>query len=252
MNWQSSRVKWPTLQPRHQPGERDLRRVGRAAEHRFAEEGAAELDAVEPADEVALAVARCQHSIEWAWPAAWRLRVACSIALLIQVSSRSAQARTTSSKARVAGDGEAARAQPPARASASSGSRSSGRIARLARLDPEDVVGVAAVGHREDARGIALQQQARIERGAHRRRHRDARSRDAFIADRRRVARGHASAGVHAAMAHRARKVEARRCGARQERIASRNVCGPVTCARCAGEISGPGHGPLNQQVGDR
>jgi hypothetical protein len=39
----------------------------------------------------------------------------------------------------------------------------------VAGLDPENVVGIAAVGHRENARRIALQQQARIERRAHRR-----------------------------------------------------------------------------------
>jgi hypothetical protein len=33
----------------------------------------------------------------------------------------------------------------------------------VARLDPEQVVGVAAVGHRKDARSITLQQQARVE-----------------------------------------------------------------------------------------
>jgi hypothetical protein len=33
----------------------------------------------------------------------------------------------------------------------------------VARLDPEKVVGVAAVGHREDPSGITLQQQARVE-----------------------------------------------------------------------------------------
>ena len=39
-------------QPRDQPGERDLRRVGRAADHAFAEERAAERQAVEPADQL--------------------------------------------------------------------------------------------------------------------------------------------------------------------------------------------------------
>ena len=39
----------------------------------------------------------------------------------------------------------------------------------LARLDPEDIGGVAAVGHREYPGGIALQEQARIKHGGHRR-----------------------------------------------------------------------------------
>ena len=37
----------------------------------------------------------------------------------------------------------------------------------VARLDPEDVAGVAAVGHRENAGGIAPEQQPRIEAFAH-------------------------------------------------------------------------------------
>ena len=37
-------------QPRDQPGQRDLRRIGDAADHRFAEERAAQRKAVEPAD----------------------------------------------------------------------------------------------------------------------------------------------------------------------------------------------------------
>jgi hypothetical protein len=42
------------LQPRDQPGERDLRGVAAAREHAFAEEGAAERDAVEAAGELAV------------------------------------------------------------------------------------------------------------------------------------------------------------------------------------------------------
>src|SRR6185503_18982816 len=33
----------------------------------------------------------------------------------------------------------------------------------VTRLDPEQLIGIAAVGHREDPRGITLQQQARVE-----------------------------------------------------------------------------------------
>ena len=38
----------------------------------------------------------------------------------------------------------------------------------VAWLDPEDFAGVAAVGHRENPRGIALEEQARIEDTGHR------------------------------------------------------------------------------------
>ena len=54
MNWQSSKVKWPTLQPGDQPGEGDLRSIGHAAEHRFAEEGPAQLHAIEAADQLSI------------------------------------------------------------------------------------------------------------------------------------------------------------------------------------------------------
>ena len=54
MNWQSSRRKPPTFKPRDQPGERHLRGVARRREHRFAEEGGAELDAVKAADQRAV------------------------------------------------------------------------------------------------------------------------------------------------------------------------------------------------------
>ena len=39
-------------QPRHQMHQRDLRGVARGVKHALAEEGAAEADAIEPADEV--------------------------------------------------------------------------------------------------------------------------------------------------------------------------------------------------------
>jgi len=43
------------LQASDEPGEGDLRCIGRAAEHAFAEEGSAELDAIEAADELVTA-----------------------------------------------------------------------------------------------------------------------------------------------------------------------------------------------------
>jgi hypothetical protein len=42
------------LQPRDQPGQRDLRRIAARREHAFAEKGGAEIDSVEAADERAL------------------------------------------------------------------------------------------------------------------------------------------------------------------------------------------------------
>ena len=42
------------LQPRDEPGERGLGGIGGAAEHRFAEEGATEAHAINPADQYAV------------------------------------------------------------------------------------------------------------------------------------------------------------------------------------------------------
>ena len=147
------------LEARDQPGERDLRRVGRAAEHAFAEEGAAELHAVEAADQrvavphldrmgVARAVER-EHRV---------LELGVDPGLLA-VGAGGDHAGEIA----VAGDREPARAERPAERA-----RDVEAVERddraVARLDPEQLVRVAAVGHREDAGGIALKQQARVER----------------------------------------------------------------------------------------
>ena len=105
MNWQSSRVKPPTLSRATSQASATFDASVIAAEHAFAEEGAAELHAVEPADQL---VRQASTSIEWAWPIAWSASVARSISVLIQVSSRSAQALITAAKVAVAGDREAA------------------------------------------------------------------------------------------------------------------------------------------------
>ena len=53
MNWQSSKREIADLEPRDQPRQRDLRRIASAAEHALAEKGAAELHAIDSADQVA-------------------------------------------------------------------------------------------------------------------------------------------------------------------------------------------------------
>ena len=140
------------LQARDEPGQRDLRGVGRAAEHAFAEEGAAELHAVEPADQRRR---RCHTSIEWAWPAPCSASIACSSSALIQVSSRSAQAAMTPAKSR-SWVTEKRPERSVRRSDRERWKRSSGMIARLRGSTQNNSVGVAAVGHRENAAGIAL------------------------------------------------------------------------------------------------
>ena len=83
------------FQARDQPGERDLRGVGRCGRTCFRRRrrGRASLRrARRPARR------RRQTSIEWAWPAPCSASIACSSSALIHVSSRSAQAAITAAK----------------------------------------------------------------------------------------------------------------------------------------------------------
>jgi hypothetical protein len=158
------------LEPRDEPRQRDLRRVGGPAEHRFAEEGAAQLDPVEPTDEIAPAIladvpALDRMSETGAVEAARGLLDGGVDPRLLAVGA----GQHDLVERLVMGDGEAARAK-----AASERARAMEALERevraLPRLDPEDVVGVATVGHREDACGIATKQQAGVEWRAHRER----------------------------------------------------------------------------------
>ena len=79
MNWQSSSVKPPTFSRATSQASATFDASVIAAEHAFAEEGAAELHAVEPADQLAVAAST---SIEWAWPERWRPSIARSISVV--------------------------------------------------------------------------------------------------------------------------------------------------------------------------
>jgi hypothetical protein len=155
------------LEPRDEPGERDLRRVGRVAEHRFAEKGAPQLDPVKAADEIARPVLMGD-------PAFDRMGVAGVVQVACRLLDRSVDPRLLAVGAGeddgieglVGGHGKASRTNAPGKRA-----RAMELVERedgaLARLDPENVVGVAAVGHWEDARGVTAQQEAGIERPAH-------------------------------------------------------------------------------------
>ena len=191
MNWQSSRREIAGLEPRHQPGERHLGRVGRAAEHAFAEEGAdrasrhrarrpaGRLPTLRPSGRGRRRGAPC---------------IARSISALIQVSSRSAQAAMTPAKSR-----SRVTVKRPERSVRRSErerwNRSSGMIARWLGSTQNSSLGVAAVGHRENAGGIALEQESGVEahvrsRAAGRRRSED------FAHDVLRAAQANALVGL--------------------------------------------------------
>ena len=148
----------PDLQPRDEPRERDLGRVGPAAEHAFAEEGAAELHAVEAADEVAAVPHLDRMGMAGAVKREHRALELGVDPGLLAVGAGGDDGREVA----VMGDREFARAKrPPERAREMEAVERNDRP--VARLDPEQLIRLAAVGHREDAGGIALEQQARVE-----------------------------------------------------------------------------------------
>jgi len=150
------------LEPRHQPGESDLRSVALAAEHALTEEGAAQPDAVEPAHQLSVV------------PAFDRMGVAAPVEIGIGGFDRridpgvGAALRALGAlrdhlpKSAIDGDGEAVRTdrlgQRPRQAEAVDR-----QYAALLGFDPIDVVGRATVRHREDTDGIGAQQQVRID-----------------------------------------------------------------------------------------
>ncbi len=144
-------------QPRHQPGQRDLRTIGSEREHALAEEGAAQPDAVEPADKLLIL------------PAFDRMGVAEPmqqiVALLdLTVDPGFLALRTIvndGGEHLVVRDGKSAR--PDRLAKRARHAKAVEREDRTAaRLYPEDFVGIAAVRHRKHADGIGAQQQVRI------------------------------------------------------------------------------------------
>ena len=144
--------------PSDEPGQSDFGRVGHAAEHAFAEERSPQLHAIKPADELAIVPRldgmRVARSVEGEHgPLDLRIDPG-----LFAVSAGGDYV----GEAAIAGHLEAARAdRTPKRA------RQVETVQRKdgpgARLHPEQFGCIAAVGHWEDARCIALKQQPRIE-----------------------------------------------------------------------------------------
>lgn len=95
MNWQSSRVKWPAFK----------RATSQASATFEASVAVLNMDSPKKARpsftpyRPPTSRSPCQHSIEWAWPAACSPMTARSIVSLIHVSDRSAQASSTAWKA---------------------------------------------------------------------------------------------------------------------------------------------------------
>jgi len=146
------------LEARDERSEGDLRGVGPAAEHALAEEGAAELHAIESADQL------------FVLPDFNRMRMARGVKRkhgflelgidprLFAISAGGDHGR----KIAVVTDAEPAQAErSPERARQVKSFDRNDRP--VPRLDPEQLIRIAAVRHRENARGIALEQEAGVE-----------------------------------------------------------------------------------------
>lgn len=146
------------LQPGDEPCQCNLRRIGPTAEHAFAEKGSPELHAVKTADEaIALpyldrigmaGTVKCDHrtlqlGID---PGLFAVCAGCDHAREIAI----------------VGHQEPSRAKCPAKRTRKM--ESTKRNDRpVPGLDPKQLVRLAAVGHRKNSGGIAVEQQTRVE-----------------------------------------------------------------------------------------
>lgn len=151
------------LQSRDEPGERHLRCIGPAADHRFAEKSAAQCQAVQATDQIvavpafdrmriAHAVQRHEHLFDATVDPGFRAIVGAFGAQLDHAFERSvggdAKAATRDRLAQRRGEVEAVDRQDRAGT----------------RFDPIDAVGVAVIRHREDAHRIGAEHEFRVER----------------------------------------------------------------------------------------
>ena len=155
----------PDPQPRDQRRQRHLRRVAGPAEHRFAEEGAAEPQAVQPADQRAV-----QPAFDAVCPS---LRVEREKRLLdLLVDPRLAPVGGVGRTMRDhLGEGSVgAHFEPVLPDRLGKAFRQVKSVERQhrppLRLDPESVGIVARVRHREDADGIGIQKKVEVDRHA--------------------------------------------------------------------------------------
>ena len=161
MNWQSSKVKLPTFMRATSQASATFEASVAVEEHALAEEGAAELYSVESAGERAIA------------PDFDRMGMARSVQREHRMFELGVDPRLLALRAGgdhrgkilVAGDRETVRPDgPPERPRDVEPVERDDRA--VTRFDPEQLGGGAAVGHRKDAAGIALEQKARIEPGS--------------------------------------------------------------------------------------
>ena len=145
---------------RNQPGECDLRGIGHPAEHRLAEEGPAQLHPVKAPDQFALMPAFDRMGMaDGVQPQCRPFDHAVDPGLLpVRAGQQNLMKRL------VASDRESARTDASGqRMRQMEGIQRDDRAA--ARLYPENVASVAAVGHGEDPGRIAAQQHPGIEPG---------------------------------------------------------------------------------------
>ena len=145
------------LHPCHEPGQSDLRRIRLTAEHTFAEEGTAELHAVEAADQFS-----CLPDFDRMGVAGSMEREHGAFDLGVDpglLAIRAGQDHAV--EVTVEGDGEA-----PGSKRSTKRTRNMELVERddrpRPRLDPEEIRSFTAVRHRENAGGISLEEKARV------------------------------------------------------------------------------------------
>ena len=149
--------------PRDEPGERDLRRIRPAGEHALPEKGATKRHAIEATHQFPILPAF--HGMREAEP----VQIAVSILDLPVDPGRRAIGRRLRT---LADDGREVRVETDREALAPDGlGQRMGQPETVQRqdrallgLDPVDIARIAPVRHREDANGIGLKQQQRIDR----------------------------------------------------------------------------------------
>ena len=145
-------------QPRDEPGERDLRSVGARGEHALAEEGAAELDAVDASDERAIGPAFDRMGM-----AEPMEEIVAAFDLVVDPGLLTVGAMTDDRIEGAIGRHFECAANERLAQRARHFETVQRQDRAAARLDPEDLCGVPAVGHREDPGGIGAQQQIWIQ-----------------------------------------------------------------------------------------
>jgi hypothetical protein len=154
-------------EPRDEMGERHFRRIGRPAEHRFAEKGTAKLHAIKPADQ--LSIFPCLNAVRMPSGVEQRDR---RLDLVVYPGRGPVRRLFGTHPHDIAECPVRRRLEPPGPERLGERAREPEAVQRqhtaLSRLDPIDFGRVASVRHREYPGGIGLEEEHGIERFGHR------------------------------------------------------------------------------------